>query len=176
MAITISESFAAGLYVPFRGIDREVSPVGTLSQTIVDTGDATGGSASMLVTATYEMFGFHPIIIVTKVLTIDNLAAAQTVRAGMSNVGNERLETDMYEIVLAIEEGGSNYAVFDNLTVPIEPSSREAEANVFAIVWDTNTDTKSYDARLFAVFYDAEAMARGKEKGRSVPALLGGIR
>ncbi len=156
-----AESF--GLYVPFRGVNRAYGPIGTLSWRKSVTGDAGGGSVQILATATREMFGFHPLLTVRGVNTDDDQAAATDVRIGFESTGNERLVTAWQTVDRKNARVGTvNVNIFsiDNYQLLIEPSE-ESAANVLTFNWETNTDTKVYNARAFFIVYDLQAISRG---------------
>jgi len=177
MAVSVSRAIADGLYTPFRGYDREAGAIGTVYVRGAATGTATGGTVSILFTLTRLVFGFHPILVVTRVMSQDDLAAVSPIRFGFNPSGNERMQTaSLNEIVASIAGDSSlNWAQAASLGVLIEPTS-ETEATVFQVVWGTNTDTKEYEAGMFGVLYDAEAIARGKSPGKAPDELLTGIR
>ncbi len=177
MEVSVSNTVAMneGLYVPFRGVDREASAVGTLHVVNTDTGDGSGGVVTLVYTMTREMFGFHPIFVPTRVLASDDQASATTIRLFYDNTGNERLTGTMFEHQLAVTTVGNNAVNFSALSIPIEPQERAATA-VLSIVWTTNTNAKVYNGRVFGVMYDAEALSRRKGPGVTIDQLMAGIR
>ncbi len=175
MSVSVSLAIDAQILVPFRGVDRGHSIVGSISGQTSVTGDGSGGTATVNLTATRQMWGFHPLIVLTGVTVVDDLAAAGLVRGGFSSAGNERLFSSMFEVLLSVQESTNNWALFKELTVPIEPSEDTA-AIVFAAVFETNTNLKVYDMRFFGVVWDMEAMARSKHFGRVVDLLMAGVR
>ncbi len=167
---------AIGLYTPFRGFDREVSAVGTLSLDAALTGDGTGGTITLSLSMERVEFGFHPILLVTRMSSLDGLATAEQVTVEYSSQGNERLNTDIIETNLPVAgPGSSNIATYSRLGVPIEPNLA-AGGDILIARWTTNTDTIVYHLHVFGVVYDAEAMARGYRPGRRADELLAGIR
>lgn len=168
------ESF--GLYTPFRGFDREAGAVGTLFVDAVMTGDATGGTATLIITMKRTEFGFHPIWVPTRVSTRDNLAAPEAVDFAFRAIGNERLDGDLREgkLPLAVA-GGLNLATYSELGVAIEPQNPTANS-VLQALWSSNVDTKVYHLHAYGILYDGEALARGKRLGKAPEQLLGGVR
>lgn len=175
MTVTVNVAVADSLYVPFRGFDREAGAVGTLFVDGNATGDAGGGNIVIRVFMGFIEFGFHPIWVVTRMSALDDLATPEVVNVAIANAGNERLDADLQENVLTLAGFDLNVANFGHLGVPIEPDS-STTGTVLIATWSTNTDTKAYHFHAFGLLYDAEAMARGKQKGRSADPLLGGIR
>ncbi len=177
MSITTTVSFdsTAGLYVPFRGVDREAGFVGTFEVNASDTGDGSGGTVTITFSSKRLEFGFHPIFVPTRIMTFDDQSSPTTVRVGIVEQGNERLADPFSEGRLAIAVGGSNFANFLDLAIPIEVQV-ETNSSVVQAFWGTNTNAIVYACRLFCVVYDAEAIARGKVKGKILDTLLGGVR
>lgn len=176
MSVTATSQVAAGLYTPFRGFDREAGPVGTLSVNAEVTGDASGGSVTAVISMAREEFGFHPIWVPTRVGTRDVLAVAEAVEFTFRGSGNDRLDSDIEEGVLATRVVGAlNLAAFVALGVAIEVVSLPA-VQVVQARWATNTNTLLYHLHVYGVLYDGTALARGKEKGKSADLLLGGVR
>ncbi len=175
MAVASTFLFSTGLYVPFRGVDRTVSMVGTYFIDLNDAGEAGGGGVVITLTMGRDEFGFHPIFIPTRISTFDDLAAAEEVRVALIATGNERISAALTERRLPIATANGQSAEFESLQVPIEPDQL-VPAAVLTASWDTNTDTKDYSCKVFGVLYDAEAMASGKAAGRAVDVLLGGVR
>lgn len=177
MSVTLNENVEdVGLFVPFRGFDREVGPVGTLHCFQTVFGDGSGGTVAILLRMKRVEFGFHPIWVLTRVHTLDQLATPEVVRMSYSASGNERLSFGMNENILSAAGPPTSSSVnFRHLQVPIEPSE-EAVSQVLSARWSTNTNALTYEFSVFGMLYDAEAMARGKEKGRAADPLLGGIR
>ncbi len=176
MSVTGTLTVAAdGLYVPFRGFDREAGIVGTLQVSGSATGDAGGGTVSVQITMREEEFGFHPIWVPTQVSVIDDLAAAEAVNLSFSSAGNERLAATQIEALLSIRSQSFNHAAFSELGVAIDPDI-VAGAAVLTAGWTTNTLNKVYQLRAYGVIFDGQALARGKAPGKAVPALLGGVR
>ncbi len=175
MAISQDRAVAdIGLYVPFRGIDREVGFCGTLFLDASATGDASGGAIQIRILMSKFEFGFHPIFVPTRVSAFDN-ATAEVVVFQYGAVGNERISDTTREPKLGVAGFGGNSMTFESLGIPIEPIL-EGGGDVMGMQWLTNVDTKLYHAHIFGVIYDAEAMARGKVRGRKLDVLLGGVR
>ncbi len=175
MSVVGTVDLSAGLYVPFRGVSREKSPVGTLSVNGEVTGDAGGGTATINFTATREMFGFHPMLALTRWNTVDQLATIVAVRFILQNEGNERVDEDYSEATLPIEQGTDlNSANAAFLGVPIEPDQVSA-TNIATVIWATNEDGDLYHSHMFFLVYDLQALARSPGEA-SVDLLVAGIR
>lgn len=174
MSVVTVTQMADQLYVPFRGFDREAGMVGTLSVDINVTGDASGGTILGQLNMNFLEFGFHPIWVPTRVGGRDNLATAEEILLSYLQAGNERIATDIDEGRLALTINGINRIQFEHLAVPIEPLS--GGGLVLQGFWLSNVDTKLYHIHAFGPIYDAEALARGKEKGKTPDLLLGGVR
>ncbi len=164
MSVTVTASLSTegvGLYVPFRGFDRARGPCGTLSYVDTATGDGGGGTVQILATATRDMFGFHPLLVVRGLNSHDDQAAGTPVRIGLEAGGNERL-IDTWQIVDRKKEtvtvNVNNFAVDDWLLL-IEPNGT-VETNVLSFNWTTNTNLKVYNARAWFLVYDLQAIAR----------------
>ncbi len=176
MSVSTTVNFEDGLYVPFRGVDREAGFVGTFEINGADIGDGSGGTVTVSFASKRLEFGFHPIFVPTRIMTFDDQAAPTTVRVGIVETGNERLSDPFSEAKLSIGvPDTSNFANFTDLAIPIEVQI-ETNTDVVQAFWPTNTNAKVYAARLFCVVYDAEAIARGKVQGKSLDTLLGGVR
>ncbi len=105
------------------------------------TGDAGGGSASINMTATREMFGFHPMMAVTRINTRDTLGTLENIRLLLQSAGNERLNDTFTEVITPLEQGvDNNVANAAFLGIPIEPDQDDA-ANILSAVWTTNENT-----------------------------------
>jgi len=176
MAISVTRSVSAGLYVPFRGIDRSVSPVGTLSIDATVTGDATGNPLTIVLSMAKDEFGFHPIWIPTRVEVIENNGSAQEVLFVYQTAGNERLQAGLSEeVTTRVTSDGDNIANAEFLSVPIEPD-QPTPADVYSARWAVNTDTKVYELHMFGVLYDGQAMAANKVAGARVDTFMAGVR
>ncbi len=130
------------LYVPFRGTDRAYGPVGTIDVDASGVGDASGGTFTIFVTMPFELFGFHVMLVLTQVVTEDNLATAERVGFSFRPTGNERVRAEHQEVVLALRSQSANWASFPQLGVPVEGEG--AGTAVLGAHWQTNTDTKVY--------------------------------
>ncbi len=174
MSVSASAEFGAdGLYVPFRGVGRYPGPVGTVDLEVTVTGDATGGSCILSANLSYVTFGFHPLLAVTRVHTIDLTATIQNVRILFDNAANERLANDYQEVVVPVEQGSNNnHANLTHIGVPIEPI--RVGGTVVAAVWN-NSDGIAFALHVFAIVYDMEALARRPGNG-VIDVLAGGIR
>jgi len=165
MTVTVTAAIDAegvGLYVPFRGTDRSRGPCGTLCYSDIATGDGGGGSIQIIATATSQMFGFHPLLVIRSVNTNDNQAAATDVRVGIESAGNERLNQAWQAVDRKnAQVGVTNVNTFsiEDYPVLIEPSERTA-ANILTFNWETNTSGKLYNARAFFIVYDLEQLAK----------------
>jgi len=175
MAVSTTRFASAGLYVPYRGVDRAVGMVGTLAIDAQTTGDGSGGAVSLLVAFARLEFGFHLIYVPTRVSTFDSLVTPEVVMFQYDPAGNERVADSLREASLAIAGFGGSSATFDKLGVPIEPDQETATSCLVA-QWTTNTNALVYHLHVFGVVYDAEHMARGKRPGRTPDVLLGGVR
>ncbi len=175
MAVDNSVFLGDELYVPFRGMDRAAGFVGTLQASVAVTGDGTGGVADVSLTASLDMFGFRPIIVPTRIVAFDDQAAATSIRLLMLPAGNERLKDTINEQGLALTQSAVNTFNFEQLSIPIEPNVMAA-TSVMQAVWAANVNLKVYTLRMFAIVYDREALAEGKEAGRAFDTLLGGVR
>lgn len=175
MAVSTNRNVSdIGLYVPFRGVDREAGFVGSLFLDGATTGDASGGAIQIRILMRREEFGFHPIFVPTRVSAFDN-ATAETVVFQYAPAGNERISDFTREPKLGIAGFGGNSMTFESLGIPIEPDQVD-QAEIMGMQWSTNVDTKLYHAHIFGVVYDAEALARGKSQGKFFDVLLGGVR
>ncbi len=174
MSVTVTLTVSGdGLYVPFRGFDREAGIVGTLQVAGSVTGDAGGGTASVRISMAPEEFGFHAIWVPTQVSTIDDLAAAEAVNLAFDTAGNERLESTQLEAQLAIRSQSFNFCSFTQLGIAIDP---DTTGLVLTAGWTTNTLNKVYQIRAYGVVFDGQALARGKHRGARVDQLLAGVR
>lgn len=176
MALSVTRAVSAGLYVPFRGVDREVSAVGTLSIDATATGDATGAPLTIVLSMGQIEFGFHAIWIPTRVVVLENNGAAQEVLFVYQTAGNQRIQGGLSEeITTRVTVDGDNVGNAEFLAVPIEPDSL-AQANVFSARWAVNNDANIYELHMFGVLYDAEAIARGKRPGAVIDTFMAGVR
>ncbi len=176
MAVAQSRAVAdVGLYVPFRGFDREAGMVGTLAIDAEATGDAGGGAVTILITMARIEFGFHPIYVPTRVSSFDTLTTPEVVMFQFDPAGNERIDESLREADLAVAGFGGSSATFDKLGVTVEPIL-EASTSVLVFQWTTNENTKAYHGHIFGVVYDGEALARGKRHAKTPDVLMGGVR
>ncbi len=174
MSVVFSTDLSGGLYVPFRGVDRARSPVGTVSIRARATGDGSGGSVSAAVaSASRILFGFHPMLALTRLHTFDRLATIVNVRLTLQEAGNERIDEDYADVVTPVEQAtDNNVANMSFLGVPIEP---DGGGGLVSAVWQTNTNALAYDLVAFFVVYDLEALARSPGLG-AIDMLVSGIR
>ncbi len=175
MAISATVSIGDGQFTPFfqdvRGGKEGTSPVGTVSQTLSDTGDGSGGTVTLIYTMARLPFGFRAIIVPTYVVALDTLGTAEAIRMNFTAVGNRRLTNSFDQITLAIAGQGQNQAKFDEAGIVIE-SDLLAETQVLSFIWSTNTNAVVYSARLFAAVFDAEVI----EAQGSISDFLAGVR
>ncbi len=174
MSVSFTAELSTGLYVPFRGVNRVTSPVGTLSIRARGTGDGSGGSSSVIIASnTRELFGFHPMLALTRLNTFDRLATIVSVRLTLQEAGNERIAEDYSDVVTPLEQAtDNNVANMGFLGVPIEI---DGNGGVLSAVWATNTNALAYDLVAFFVVYDLQAMARSPGQA-SIDNLVAGIR
>lgn len=175
MSISTTLKAEDGLYVPFRTGKRGGylggDPVGTLSLDSEVTGNATGGTAALLLTMNRDEFGFPIIFVPTFVSTRDNLAAPEVVRLAYVTAGNERISGDIEQHVLPLAGASAlNVGNFDSIGIPIEGFGEDLR--VGQITWSSNVDTKVYHGHWFGYCFDAQLIAR---EGR-IGELLAGIR
>jgi len=176
MVISVTRSVSTGLYVPFRGVDRTVSAIGTLSVDATVTGDASAGSVTILITMARDEFGFHPIWIPTRAVAIEDNGASQEVLFVYQVSGNERLQGGLSEeITTRVTGDGDNIGNAEFLAVPIEPQGSVPQA-VFSARWQVNNDGSVYELHMFGVLYDAQAMASGKARGSRIDTFMAGVR
>ncbi len=177
MALSVDVEFRDGLYVPYRGLVKGENPAGTYSALMSATGNASGGALQLVMRARRLEFGFHPIITLVLVETSDNLAAADE-QLFQYNVapGNERVALAMSipKVTAASTTGFRSLYRGEDLPIPIEPVS-ETDQAIFLVSWQTNTDTKVYQVRVFAMIWDAEVLARSPG-GMRMPEQFFGVR
>ncbi len=165
------------LYVPFRGFDRSLGPVGTLDVKAVTVGDGSGGSVAISIQMRKQEFGFHPLWVPTMISVEDTLATAENPEVLFRGLGNERLIDQHCEnvVMLASLVGARNCGKVANIGFIIEPDV-VANATVMTCTWATNTNLLLYNIHAYGVIFDGEAMARGKYPGSAVSTLLAGVR
>ncbi len=180
MSISANVAVSGGLYVPFRGFDREAGAVGTLDVQGATVGDGSGGTVAINIQWNYLEFGFHPIWIPTMISVQDTLAVAELVEVLFRGLGNERINDFHAENVTTTASVFTtrNLGKVTDLGFPIEPpeNSKETLRTMLSAGWATNTNALLYELHAFGVIYDAEALARGKVRGRAPDLLLGGVR
>lgn len=170
MSISQSLDVRDGVYVPWRTAKRGGinggDPVGTVSVDGGLTGDATAGTAAIIIRMSRDTFGFPIIMIPTHLSARDNLASPEVVRLAYVTQGNERMVGDIEQHVLALAGAAAlNVANFDSLGIPIE--GQGVDQIILQVTWSTNTDTKVYHAHVFGYVYDAQLIAReGRVEGR----------
>ncbi len=166
----------SGIFVPFRGFDREVGPVGTIYLDMEDVGDGTGGTVRITLSIRREMFGFHAIVVPTRISATDALVTAEVVIMRWLATGNERVNGDMDQAVLSLQQAGpTNVAIFDALGFILETQS-DGDVIAARMDWATNTTALTYHYHFWGVLYDAEALARSKGRGKGADLLLSGMR
>ncbi len=175
MAVTGSVNLDDGIYVPFmqevRGGHDGKSPVGTVHQTLQLVGAAGGGTVVQTWNIRRIMFGFRAIIAPTLIVTEDTLSTAEAVKLGFALTANRRLAVTTDQAALAIAAQGGNYAKFEESGILLESDTLTQQAALF-FTWSTNTDTKLYQARMFAAVFDAELI----EAQGSISDFLAGVR
>lgn len=161
MAVETVNEMSVQLFTPYHQSQRggDNSMVGTICVDAEATGDAGGGTVSVVLNMAKEEFGFPILFIPTRIASRDNLAAAEVVIFTSDLTGNRRLNTSFQEHILAVRAGNINSAVLGNVTVPIEGDG-EASAAVFRATWQTNTDTKGYHLHMFGPVFDLQTVAR----------------
>lgn len=159
---TVVMSEGNGAWTPYRGIYRR-GPVGTYHAAVTVTGAAGGGTAKLLLDASFLMFGFHPLLVPRAVMARDNLSSSETVLLGFGNIGNERLTVEHFVIgrtTKTVTTLNINTWPLDDIAVVIEPQRNPSNPTVMTFTWNTNTDTKIYSALVFFVVYDLEELAK----------------
>ncbi len=164
MSVTDITLFQDGHYVPFRGLAKGVQPAGSYSANMTGTGDGSGGTVNLQMSMRAIEFGMHCILTMVLVETNDNLTSAVEVLFQYSATpGNERIDSAGILSIrkLPVSSIGLNRAVYlgQDLPVPIESISA-AGTTCFNVAWATNTTGKAYTARIFALLWDAEVLAR----------------
>lgn len=159
MAIAVNRSLTDALYVPFHQKGRDSALVGTLFMDAEVTGDSSSGTVQISIQMRTQLFGFRPLLVPTKVGTRDVLAQEKIVAIFYASAGNRRLNDNFIENVQALRTNSVNTCILQNNAIPIEGSSREAEATVLGATWPTNTDGFLYHLHLFAAVYDLEVVA-----------------
>ncbi len=150
---------SASLFVPFSGMNRYRGAVGTLDLEGDATGAAGGGTVSITFSQTdVNALGFRPLYVPKYMSTLDT-ASAEQVRATFAFNGNRRLARSMDVLKLSIARGVNNFAAWPghDYKLVIEP---DGGGSLIIFTWETNTDTKSYQANVFLVVYDLEALAK----------------
>ncbi len=177
MSVSTSIDGNEGLFVPFRGFDREAGAVGTLDIQGKTVGDGSGGTVAINIQIQRLMFGFHIIWVPTLVSIFDTLATAVDVELLLRGLGQERILDFHAEIVAMTASGFTprNLGRGRNLALPIE-SQDDTLGTVISAGWATNTNALLYELHVFGAIYDGEALARGKQKGKGADVLLAGVR
>jgi len=174
MAVSNTETIESGIYTPYfqrkRGGEGGQSPVGSVYKSLAVVGAAGGGGVTLNFSMGRLTFGFRAIIVPTLIVTEDTLATAEVVKLNyVSN--NRRINVSTDWVTLAIAGPSGNFAKFEDSGLILEREPLAA-AGVLGVDWSTNTDTKSYAARMFAAVFDAELI----EKEGSVSDFLAGVR
>lgn len=173
MAVSATRFVSAGLYTPYHTLGRGGSNglVGSLSVDAEATGDSGGGSVTVALNMGRQEFGF-PILWVPTVIAIrDNLAAAENVALIYDSTNNRRLAASFHEVVVGLRSGATNTALMSNVSIPVEGDA-VAPAGIFAAIWPTNTDTKSYHLHMFGPVFDLQVIAKQGE----IDLLAAGVR
>lgn len=161
MSVVVDVSVTAGRFVPFRGVNRATGPVASVHVNAEGTGDGSGGSMRINIQMAGLNFGFHSVLVPTRVQVHDNLAAVEVVQLLLASGGNERLTSSLIEHKLTVRSGALNAVDFEHLSVPMEAALTQlTEEDAVSAVWQTNTNAKVYHVHLFAIVYDGEAIAR----------------
>ncbi len=167
MSVQTLTELSSGLFVPYRGTMQGLQPAGTVEVAMQATGAAGGGTVTLHLVASKIEFGFHPILTLTAVASFATVVVAGEVFFQYSAVGNERMQQSVLTLPKTeVDSGGFTMANWlgEELPIPIEPfiDSAVAQASriVASIQWTTNTDTASYNAAVFALVWDMEALAR----------------
>lgn len=162
MAISVLRSAEAGNFVPFHTLNRggDNGLVGTFFVDAEVTGDSGGGGVTLRQGLGRNDLGFPWLWVPTIVASRDNLATAEVVTFIYDLTNNRRLSASLHETKLALQAGAVNAALMENTSVPIEPDS-DVSAEVFDVIWQTNTDTKIYHLHMFGPVYDLQLIAAG---------------
>jgi len=175
MAVTATRFWTAGLFVPWmqriRGGEGHGSPVGTLHMDAEATGDGSGGSVTIFIAGTREMFGFRALLVPTLISVSDALAAVSAVLIQWTAVGNRRLSANINEVVTTVRVAGENHAILQEQGMTIEPPT-DVNTNGFTVLWATNLNLAVYHFHVVASVYDLEII----EKYGTVDPLVAGIR
>ncbi len=177
MAVATVRSVSAGLFVPFRGVDRTVSPVGTLAVDAHTTGDLSGGTVTITLQMSRDEFGFHTIWVITRAYALQGSAGvAQDILFTYLSDGNERIQASITEEATSrVTVNGDNFSNAILLSIPIEPDS-VSDRNVFLVRFENNGDGDPYELHMFGVLYDAQAMATVKAPGSRIDIFMAGVR
>lgn len=178
MSVSATRSLSAALYTPFRTSKRgggdASEPVGTLHMDAEVTGDAGGGTVTLIVAGRREEFGFPQLFVPTLVTVQDNLAAAEDVSFAYLAPGNDRLNAAITLSITSVRAGSvTNAGFLDNVTIPIQGPD-QTNRDICQAFWATNTDTKVYHLHLFGPVYDAQILANSDYGRIALP--LSGVR
>ncbi len=175
MTVEVERFLSSGDFVPFHqkvrgGVE---GAVGSLACDFEATGDGSGGSVWINVSAADIEFGFRYLFVPTFVFTRDTLASAANISFGWVGTSNRRLQVlESYaQTLVAIAASGVNHAKADPSGIVIEGRTR-AQGRIMRIAWPTNTNTFVYHVHVFGTMFDAELI----EKQGSIHSLLTGIR
>jgi len=175
MSIVQTGNLTGGLFVPYmqmpRGGKEHGSPVGTIHQEIVATGDGSGGGVTIQVRATRTMFGFRALFIPTWVAVRDGQAAVGPVELIWTSLGNRRLSLGLRDVVTTVRISGTNLVRLSSVGIVVEPPD-DTLRDIIQVAWATNTNAISYVIAVFGVLYDLEIL----EKYGTLDALITGVR
>jgi len=175
VSVAATTELANGLFVPFmqrtRGGDSHGSPVGTVTLDATDTGDGSGGTATVSVSIRRTMFGFRTLVIPTSIVTFDNLAAVEPIRLEFQFAGLRRLVAVHQFVRTSVRHNATNMSELGDLGIVLE-SNLEAATDALAVQWETNTNSVVYHVHLYGVVYDLEIL----EKYGTLDPLMAGVR
>lgn len=162
MAVSVLRFVDEGNFVPFHTLSRGGSNglVGTLYVDAEVVGDAGGGGVTLRMALGRNDLGFPALWVPTVIGSRDDLATAEVVTFIYDFTNNRRLSSNVHETKLALQAGTVNAALMENTAVPIEPDS-DVPAEVFDVIWQTNTLNKVYHLHMFGPVYDLQLIAAG---------------
>ncbi len=173
MSIVVNRTVLTGSFVPYHQAQRGAGNglVGTFSKDALATGDSGSGTVTINLDMRREEFGFPAVIVPLTINTEDDLASLEVVRTTFISAGNPRLEADLAEVVTPVSSGGFQFAVKDNVAVPLEGLDR-TQRTVLSALWATNADGKKYHLHMYGLVYDLQLIARNG----FVDPLMSGLR
>jgi len=164
MSVVDTTLFQNGKYTPFRGLSKVAGPVGTFSNVMSATGDATGDPVTLNLTSRFEEFGFHYAFVPTLITILDTLSTVEFVVLTHSAEGNERVLDGLQVITAPIAHSGAggNVGFFEGsqLAVPWEVEQDAATRRLCSVLWSTNENLKSYQVKIYGLMFDQEILAR----------------